>query len=149
MSIPRLSRRQLLRGSIPSAAAVVVGFAWARWTVADDDGTAGAANSYGPEPAKPDDGALAKLSDVPDGGGLVVEDADVVIVRDGQDVHAFSAICTHQGCVVSGVQDGSISCPCHGSVFDATTGDVTQGPATQPLEKIAVTVQGDEIIRSS
>ena len=148
MSIPRLSRRSLFRGSFSAALAAVAGIAWARWYVDSEDATTGAANSYGPDGGTSGDSALAKLSDVPDGGGLVVEDANVVIVRDGEDVRAFSAICTHQGCVVASPQDGSIACPCHGSVFDAATGEVTQGPATAPLDAVAVTVQGDEIIRS-
>ena len=148
MSIPRLTRRSLFRGSVPAVVGAVAGAAWARWSLDSENGTTGAANSYGPDAGSDGDSALAKLSDVPDGGGLVVEDANVVIVRDGEDVHAFSAICTHQGCVVSSVQDGSIFCPCHGSVFDAETGDPTQGPATQPLPAVDVTVQGDEIIRS-
>lgn len=147
MSVPRLTRRSLFRGLVPAVAAGVAGFVWARASVDAEEATNVAANSYGPAESTGDT-PLAKLSEVPDGGGIVVEEANVVIVRDGEDIHAFSAICTHQGCIVSSVEDGSITCPCHGSVFDAGTGEPTQGPATRPLTTVAVQVQGEEIVRS-
>lgn len=60
-------------------------------------------------------------------------------------VACFSAICTHMGCTVhaAGTQ---LQCPCHGSVYDAFTGAVVQGPAPQPLPKIAVTVEHGAIV---
>ena len=73
-------------------------------------------------------------------------DQHVVITRAGDDVHAFSATCTHQGCTVDGVTDGRITCPCHGSVFDAATGDVVPGPATAPLPAVAVIVRGNDVV---
>jgi Rieske Fe-S protein len=44
----------------------------------------------------------------------------------------MSAICTHAGCECVYAQ-GAVQCPCHGSVFDAKTGAVVQGPAVTPL----------------
>ena len=41
---------------------------------------------------------------------------------------AFSAICTHQGCMVGEVADGTIICPCHGSQFTIADGSVAQRP---------------------
>jgi Rieske Fe-S protein len=38
-----------------------------------------------------------------------------------------------------------MTCPSHGSKFKASDGSVVQGPATQPLQEIAVTVKGQEI----
>jgi Rieske Fe-S protein len=90
---------------------------------------------------------VAQLTDVPSGGGLVVD--DVVITRDGDTVHAFSATCTHQGCIVSDVTDGEIHCPCHGSAFDATTGAVVTGPATRPLPVIDVEVRDGAVFRTA
>lgn len=94
-------------------------------------------------------GPLAAVVDVPDGGGLVLKDEKVVLTRDGSAVHCFTAVCTHQGCLVGSVSGGEIHCPCHGSAFDATTGAVVQGPATTPLAAVAVEVtdQG-EVVRA-
>ena len=82
-----------------------------------------------------------QTADVPVGGGMVVEALKVVVTQptDG-DYKAFSAVCTHQGCLVDSVENGVIGCPCHGSQFDIATGDVVQGPATKPLPEKQVTV---------
>jgi Rieske Fe-S protein len=44
------------------------------------------------------------------------------------------------------VADGVISCPCHGSKFDASTGAVTAGPAKQGLPETKVKVDGTNIV---
>jgi Rieske Fe-S protein len=93
-------------------------------------------------------GALAPLADVPDGGGVVLADQRVVVTRTGSQVHGFSAVCTHLGCLVRDVHDGEIRCPCHGSRFDATTGAVLQGPATRPLAPVPVAVRDGEVVRA-
>jgi Rieske Fe-S protein len=91
---------------------------------------------------------LAPLSQVPDGGGVVLPADKVVLTRTGSDVHGFSAVCTHLGCLVRDVVGGEIRCPCHGSRYDATTGAVVQGPATRPLPAVAVAVEDGEVVRS-
>jgi Rieske Fe-S protein len=57
----------------------------------------------------------------------------VVTQPDAGNFKAFSAICTHLGCLVSKVSDGAIYCPCYGSTFNIADGSVIIGPATQPL----------------
>jgi Rieske Fe-S protein len=60
----------------------------------------------------------------------------------------LSAVCTHKGCVVNKVADGTIDCPCHGSKFSITDGAVVNGPATSPLPPVNVKVQGASIVQA-
>ncbi|WP_232668375.1 Rieske (2Fe-2S) protein [Pseudonocardia sp. TRM90224] len=89
---------------------------------------------------------IASTADIPVGGGLIFADQDLVITQPTAGTFkAFSATCTHQGCVVESVADGVIKCPCHGSVFAAADGSVTDGPAPTPLPAKQITVSGTAI----
>lgn len=89
---------------------------------------------------------LVKVSEVPEAGGVLLEDAKLVVTQpEAGTFKAFSAICTHQNCTVSQVEDGIIFCPCHKSEFDLN-GEVVGGPAPSPLPEQAITVKGDEIL---
>ncbi|HEY5834475.1 Rieske (2Fe-2S) protein [Streptomyces sp.] len=91
--------------------------------------------------------ALAKTSEIPVGGGKIFADQKVVVTQpEAGTFKAFSAICTHRGCAVTGVSGGTIVCPCHGSAFKVADGSVAQGPATSPLAEKQVTVSGDEVM---
>jgi Rieske Fe-S protein len=92
---------------------------------------------------------LAKVGDIPVGGGAILADAQVVITQPTAGTFAcFGAVCTHQGCLVTDVSGGTINCPCHGSRFNIADGSVAGGPAPQPLPPVAITVDGDTIRRS-
>ena len=140
------SRRAVLQGTGVVVVAGVVGFAGFR-ALAPPPGTGPA--DYLPTPATDGSGdePLAAVSDVPDGGGLVVTAEKVVITREGSTVHAFTAVCTHLGCLVRDVRGGEIHCPCHGSAFDAATGAVVHGPATEPLEAEEIEITDDGQVR--
>ncbi len=92
--------------------------------------------------------AISKAT-IPVGGGKIFADQKVVVTQPvAGEFKAFSAVCRHQGCIVTGVADGTINCdaPCgHGSRYDITTGAVKNGPATAPLLAKSVTVSGDGI----
>jgi Rieske Fe-S protein len=89
---------------------------------------------------------LVSAADVPVGGGTVVESAQVVVTQPSEgEFRAFSAVCPHQGCLVTAVDDGAIACPCHGSRFDISSGEVLAGPARTGLEERTVTLDGDGI----
>jgi Rieske Fe-S protein len=89
--------------------------------------------------------AISKAN-IPVGGGTVFAGQKVVVTQPTQgDFKAFTAVCTHQGCIVSDVSGGTINCACHGSEFDIATGEVKRGPATQPLPAKSVTVSGNGI----
>ncbi|WP_344135987.1 Rieske (2Fe-2S) protein, partial [Luedemannella flava] len=84
---------------------------------------------------------------VPVGGGQVFPEHQVVVTRPTADVfHAFTAVCTHAGCLVAGVSNGRITCNCHGSAFDATTGAVVNPPAFAPLTALTVTVTDGQLV---
>jgi Rieske Fe-S protein len=103
----------------------------------------GSAPATGGAPAKP---PLAKLADIPVGGGKIFDDQGVVVTRpQAGTVKGFSTACTHQGCSVTEVAGGTINCPCHGSKFAIADGSVKDGPAPRPLSPIAVSVDGDAI----
>lgn len=92
-------------------------------------------------------GALATTSEIPVGGGKVFAAKKVVVTQpEAGTFKAFSAVCTHQQCVVDQVANGTISCPCHGSTFSAKDGSVTGGPAPSPLPAESIKVSGSEII---
>jgi Rieske Fe-S protein len=93
--------------------------------------------------------AIAKLSDITVGEAISATDASgakIIIARPtATTVAAFSAVCTHQGCTVAPAGK-QLNCPCHGSVFNATTGEVLQGPANRALDKVSVTISAGSIV---
>lgn len=100
--------------------------------------------SSAPESSKPAGEALATTAEVPVGSGVIV--GEVVLTQPtAGDYKGFSAVCTHTGCLINEVADGTINCPCHGSKF-SLDGAVANGPASKPLEPVAIRVQGDSIV---
>jgi Rieske Fe-S protein len=90
--------------------------------------------------------ALTSTGDVPQGGGRIFADEKVVVTQPAAgEFKCFTAVCTHQGCVVSSVEDGSINCACHGSRFSIADGSVEAGPAPSPLSEVPISVQGKSI----
>lgn len=143
-----VDRRSALRAGAIAVVGGVAGYLVARNSPAAKQkrGTT-AANAYGAD-THGSGRRLTSLDAIPDGGGLIIANPAVVLIRAGTAVHAFSSVCTHQGCTVDKVRAGRILCPCHGSSFDATTGAVTGGPAPRPLPPIAVTVQDGSVYTS-
>ena len=91
-------------------------------------------------------GGLTTTAEIPVGGGTVFAEEKVVVTQPSEgEFLAFSAICTHQGCPVSGVEDGAIVCKCHNSQFSIEDGSPQGGPASAPLEEVPLTVAGDQI----
>ncbi|MFD7575731.1 Rieske (2Fe-2S) protein [Streptomyces sp. NPDC059810] len=110
------------------------------------DTSAPATPSASASAGAPSGRALAKTADIPVGGGTVFTAEKVVVTQPtAGEFKAFSAVCTHQGCLVNKVADGTIDCPCHGSKFRITDAAVVAGPAPRPLPAEQITVSGDSI----
>ena len=90
----------------------------------------------------------AKLADLPGGTGKVVAmgSSPVVVVNAEAGIRAFSAVCTHLGCIVEfDPTVKQIVCPCHDGHFNASSGAVISGPPPQPLKPVNVAVEGDQV----
>jgi Rieske Fe-S protein len=89
---------------------------------------------------------VAKTSDIPVNGGAVFADKGVVVTQPASgEFRAFSSFCTHKGCALTSVENGTINCRCHGARFALADGSVQGGPATRPLDARSITVEKDNI----
>ncbi|ACD19644.1 FAD-dependent oxidoreductase [Paraburkholderia phytofirmans] len=79
---------------------------------------------------------------------VVVNDEKILLVRDGDTVHAYSADCPHAGAPLEegALCHGRIICPWHKGTFDAATGNVLEPPALVGLDRYPVVVTGDDVM---
>lgn len=159
------TRRQILLGAGASGALVVLAACGSKSDSTSTGSTAPTADSPSPSAspsasasatASPTESstssaaadAVIALAKVPVGGSVAatVAGAPVIVAQPTKGkVVCFSAFCTHQGAVVN--TDGKvISCPRHGSLFNAFTGAVEGGPATKPLPAVNVKVSGTNVV---
>ncbi|MFH8475618.1 Rieske (2Fe-2S) protein [Streptomyces sp. NPDC018000] len=90
---------------------------------------------------------LGAAEEVSVGGSKLYRDQRVVVTCPAKGQYkAFSAQCTHGGCLLDKVEDNVGNCPCHGSRFDTTTGKVMRGPATVPLSSVPVRIEGGKLV---
>jgi Rieske Fe-S protein len=85
-----------------------------------------------------------KKENVPGRGALIFGQKKIAVIKENQDIYALNLTCTHLGCTVNATTKG-FACPCHGSVF-TISGKVVKGPADEPLKKLVVKEQGDDIL---
>ncbi|QIJ62047.1 Rieske (2Fe-2S) protein [Streptomyces sp. JB150] len=132
---PSASRRAVLRGA---ALAPVAGLGLAACSPEDSGGAPAA-------PTAPVE--LGADSEVVKGAARLYRDHNVVVSRDDQGaLKAYSSICTHAGCPITKLTGTRLTCFCHGSEFDAATGEVLQPPATVPLTELAVHSEDGRIV---
>jgi 3-phenylpropionate/trans-cinnamate dioxygenase ferredoxin subunit len=95
--------------------------------------------------------SVAKKSEIPDPGSLLVEVGErlVVLIHAAGHYYALDDICTHDGGPLSeGPIDReakTIACPRHGAKFDIKTGAALTMPATRPTRSHEVKVEGDQV----
>jgi Rieske Fe-S protein len=148
------SRRAVLAGACAACAASLAGcarYGTSNGGLAGSPAQGGAATSAAGAASSAGTGApavLASTADIPVGGGKVLTDKKIVITQpQAGSFHAFTAICTHLGCIVNTVSGGTIDCPCHGSKYSSVDGSVVNGPATLPLAAVSIKVQGTSIVQ--
>jgi Rieske Fe-S protein len=137
------TRRAVLAGAGAAGVAALTGC---------DDKPARAEHQPPPSPSPPVTGI--HTADIPVGSGKIFADLDddgtVVTQPTAGRFLAFSATCTHRGCTLRSISDGTINCPCHGARYSIKDGSVVQPgdgiPAeTKPLPPKQVTVSGDTL----
>ena len=156
MTAKPLARRTVLvtGGALGAAAAL------AACGSSGDDGAAASSSAPAPTgeasgstPAPETSGAapagevLGPVDQVAVGSGVVYDGPKVVVTQPAEgDVRGFTAVCPHQGCLVSEVTNNEILCPCHGSLFSAEDGAVITGPATSGLAPVDISVVDDQVV---
>jgi cytochrome b6-f complex iron-sulfur subunit len=94
--------------------------------------------------------AVGKVEDFALGSGTVVSvnDKPVILVNNKTGgLKAFSAICTHLGCVVAWDQHKNvIHCPCHEGIFNPTTGAVVSGPPPRGLSGYELAIKDGQVL---
>ena len=92
---------------------------------------------------------VTKAGDIPSGelAAFNVEDTEVAIANVDGTFYAFDDTCTHKRCSLArgDLEGTTVVCPCHGSVFDVTTGAVLAPPAVEPVGSYRVRVEGDAL----
>jgi Rieske Fe-S protein len=149
-------RRTLLRTTAIGVAAAGIGVTAA--ACSSNNSVAQGSNATTAQPADPGaatsssgtsagSSTIATTAEVPVKGGFVNSSAKVVVTQPSAgEYKAFSAVCTHAGCTVNAPSNNVIQCPCHFSQYDAATGEVIQGPATQALTPKNIKVSGSNIV---
>ncbi|MFD5031132.1 Rieske (2Fe-2S) protein [Streptomyces sp. NPDC058405] len=98
-----------------------------------------------PTPTSPVD--LGAADEIPVGGAKLYREQRLVVSCPAEGQYkAFSAQCTHAGCLLEKLEGTVGDCPCHGSRFDVTTGKALKGPATVPLSEVPVRAEGGKLV---
>ncbi|WP_030766659.1 Rieske (2Fe-2S) protein [Streptomyces sp. NRRL F-2664] len=134
------ARRTVLKGAAALAGAAGAGAALSACSTES--------NSGGNTPATPTAPVdLGAAADVPVGGAKLYRERKLIVSCpvEGQ-YKAFSAQCTHAGCVLDKIDAGEGNCPCHGSRFEVATGKVLRGPADRPLPEVPVRAENGRLV---
>ncbi|GAB2760753.1 hypothetical protein GCM10027020_11470 [Nocardioides salsibiostraticola] len=143
MTAQPLSRRRALG----AAAGVGVGLPALAACAGEDPAPSGDTQDTQDTPDAPvEGGALTTVGDVPIGGGVILGETEIVVTQPTKgDFRGFSAICTHQGCIVREVTE-TIDCFCHGAKYSLESGEPVSGPANVALAPRDLRIEGDDIL---
>ncbi|MFJ3901861.1 Rieske (2Fe-2S) protein [Streptomyces sp. NPDC090025] len=131
------SRRTVLKG------AALAGAAGLGVAACSTDSKLGHAETPTPTAPVP----LGSPDEIPVGGAKLYREQRLLVHCPAKgEYKAFSAQCTHAGCVLDKIEKNEGNCPCHGSRFDVTTGKAIQGPATVPLPEVPVRLENGRLI---
>ena len=90
------------------------------------------------------------LADLPEEGAIsvVLDGKPIAIARSNGEIFAIADNCSHADVALSegDVEDGTIECWLHGSLFDLATGAPSGLPAVKPVPTYPVTVEGDDVL---
>jgi nitrite reductase/ring-hydroxylating ferredoxin subunit len=96
---------------------------------------------------------IGSARDVVDGQMRVfdVSGTNVNVANADGRLYAFDDTCTHMGCSLGNgdLEGTTVTCACHGSQFDVTSGAVLRGPAQRPVRSRAVQVEGEDLLAES
>jgi 3-phenylpropionate/trans-cinnamate dioxygenase ferredoxin component len=91
-----------------------------------------------------------KTSEIPVGAivALEVRGTRIAVANVGGNYYAFDDACTHEQCSLTEMGElagTTVTCTCHGSEFDVSTGKVLAPPATVPVKVYATRIEGDAL----
>lgn len=93
---------------------------------------------------------IGKATEIPEGEMRVfdVGGTKINVANAHGQLYAIDDTCTHMGCsLANGDLDGTtVTCACHGSQFDVTSGAVLRGPAQRPVRSRAIQLEGEELL---
>jgi nitrite reductase/ring-hydroxylating ferredoxin subunit len=76
-----------------------------------------------------------------------VQDTKIAVANVGGTFYAFGDTCTHRECSLAegDLEETTVTCPCHGSEFDVTSGEVLAPPAREPVGSYETRVDGENL----
>ena len=145
------SRRSVLRSLATFGGVVLVPGVLVACSSDEEPDGGGSGDTGGTSGTSPSAGASVPASEVGVGQARVVDAGGqrVVVAQPAEgEFVAFSSTCTHEGTTVQAGEGLTLTCPNHGSQFDAADGSVVNGPATRSLPTVPVALEGDQLVLS-
>jgi 3-phenylpropionate/trans-cinnamate dioxygenase ferredoxin component len=93
--------------------------------------------------------AVGRADDLREGDmrAFDVQDTRIAVANVGGTFYAFGDTCTHRQCSLAegDLEETSVICPCHGSEFDVSSGEVLTPPARDPVASYEARVVGENL----